>query len=302
MRHRVASLALMLLAVAPVAAPAQDPATVDPKIYRQTLDNDRVRVFEVIFKKGGTVAMHSHPDHIAYVVTGGKLELTLADGSKQVLEAKPGETFFLPAQAHSTKNIGNGTVKVIVTELKETAPTGGFTGAERSELLELFEDGQEELEELVANTPDELWAKKPAPDRWSVAEVVEHLGAAESLLFGLVEKALTSPASNNWALVEGGLSTEKFLGMLQDRTKKFQAPEPLQPKGGLTRAEALAKYAGARAVTSEFVRRTDLPVKRHVADLPMGKMTAHQVLVLIGGHNLRHNAQISEVLEQLKKK
>ena len=98
------------------------------------------------------------------------------------------------------------------------------------------------------------------------------------------------------------MSTENFMSMLQDRSKKFQAPEPIQPKGGMTRADALAKYAGARAVSAEFVRRTTPPVKKHLADGPAGKMTGHQMLVLLGGHNLRHNAQIREALEQLQKK
>lgn len=302
MRTRVAAVALSLLAALPFAASAQDPAAVAPETYKQTFDNERVRVFEVTFKKGASVAMHSHPDHVAYVVTGGKLEMTLADGTKHLIEAKPGQTIFLPAEAHSTRNVGSGNVRVIVTELKEAAPSGALSGAERAELLELYERGQRELETLVAGTPEELWAKKPAPERWSVAEVVEHLGAAESLLFGMAQQALAAPESADWALVEGGMSTDGFLGMLQDRSKKFQAPEPLQPKGGLTRAEALAKFAGARAVSAEFVRRTTAAVKKHVIDGPAGKMTVHQTLVLLGGHNLRHNAQIREALEQLQKK
>ena len=302
MRIRVAAAALTLLAALPLAAAAQEPAVVGPTIYKQTLDNERVRVFEVTFKKGAEIAMHSHPDHAVYVVTGGKLEITLADGAKNVIDAKAGETFFLPAQAHSARNAGNGTIRLTVTELKEAAPSGTLSDAERAQLLDLYERGQRELEELVAATPDELWAKKPAPERWSVAEVVEHLGAAESLLFGMAQQALAAPASSNWALVEGGLSTENFMAMLQDRSKKFQAPEPIQPKGGMTRADALARYAGARAVSAEFVRRTTLPVKKHLADGPAGKMTVHQMLVLLGGHNLRHNAQIREALAQLQTK
>ncbi len=301
MRTRIAAFALTLIVLAPFAVLAQDPATVGPTIYKQTLDNERVRVFQVTFKKGAEIAMHSHPDHVVYVVAGGKLEITLADGTKNVIDAKPGETFLLPAQAHSAKNVGKGTIQVTVTELKESAPNGMLDDAERAQLLELYERSQRELEILVASTPDELWAKKPAPERWSVAEVVEHLGAAEGLLFGMLQQALAAPPSPNWALIEGGMSTASFMAMLQDRSKKFQAPEPLQPKGGLTRAEALAKFAGARAVTAEFVRRTALPVKKHVAEGPAGKMTAHQLLVLIGGHNLRHNAQIGEALAQLRK-
>lgn len=299
LRTIAASAALLCLAT---TAHAQDPAKVAPENYRQIFDNERTRVLEVTYKKGAESAMHSHPDHIAYVTSGGTLEFTMADGTKRVVTAKAGETIFAPAQAHSVKNIGKTTVRAVATEFKEAAPSGMLDAAEREQLIELYEQGQEELSELVADTTDEEWAKKPGPDRWSVSEVVEHLGAAESLLFGFAQQAMAEPVSDDWALVEGGMSTDNFLAMLSNRTQKFQAPEPLKPHGGMSRADALAKYAGARAVTTDYVRRTADPVKKHLADGPAGKMTAHQILVLIGGHNLRHNAQIREALAQLRAK
>ncbi|MGE0641418.1 MAG: DinB family protein [Thermoanaerobaculia bacterium] len=291
-----------VLCMIATAAVAQDPATVSPGNYKKLFENERVRVLEVTYKKGDESSMHSHPDHLAYVTSGGKLEFTLADGTKHIVEAKTGETIFVPAEAHSVKNVGKSTVRAVATELKEAAPSGGLDSAEREQLLELYARGQKELSELVANTTDEEWAKKPGPDRWSVSEVVEHLGAAESLLFGMAQQALAQPVSDDWALVVGGMSTDNFLGMLTNRGQKFQAPEPLKPHGGMSRADALAKFAGARAVTTDYVRRTDDLVKKHLADGPAGKMTVHQILVLIGGHNLRHNAQIREALEQLRAK
>lgn len=299
MKIRVAA-AIAWLAALPLAAAAQDAAAVAPESYKVMLDNERVRVFETTFKKGASVAMHSHPDHVVYVLAGGTLEFTLADGSKHSKTAQSGQTFFIPAEAHSLKNVGKSAVKLVSTELKEVAPDGGLSAAERAEVLGLLERGQRELEDLVAGTPEDLWAKKPAPGRWSVAEIVEHLGAAEPFLFGLLQQTLSAPIDADWARVEGALASDKFVGMLQDRNQKFQAPEPIQPKGGLTRAEALARFAGARAVTTEFVRRTSDPVKKHVAALPFGKMTGHQLLIMIGGHNLRHNAQIREALEVLR--
>lgn len=302
MRVRIAIVVVALLLLASGSTFAQDAAVVAPTIYKVTFENERVRIIEVTFKKGESAPMHSHPDHFAYVLSGGTIELTAADGKIRVIEATTGETIFVPAEAHSSRNVGKRTLKLVVTELKEAAPSGGLSAGEKAEILDLYRRSTQETLELVSNTPDELWAKKPAPDRWSVSEVVEHLGLTESLLLGLATKSLAEPASANWATVEGGMSTDNMMGMLQNRTQKFQAPEPAQPKGGMSRADALAKYGGARAVTAEFVRRTNLPVKKHVATLPIGSMTVHQVLVMIGGHNLRHNAQIREVLEQLQKK
>lgn len=301
MRVRTSIVILASLLLASGSAFAQDAAVVGPTIYKVTFENERIRVLEVTFKKGESAPMHSHPDHFAYVLSGGTIELTSADGKTRVVEATEGQTLFVPAEAHSSRNVGKKTLKLVVTELKDAAPSATLSMGEREEILGLYSKAQRELLDLVASTPDDLWAKKPAPDRWSVSEIVEHIASAEPMLFGMAQQALAAPADPNWALVEGGLSTDKFLAMLQNRTQKFQAPEPLQPKGGWTRADALAKFGAARAVTAEFVRRTDQPVKKHVAKGPAGPMTAHQMLILIGGHNLRHNAQIREALEQLQK-
>ena len=99
---------------------AQDPAKVGPNIYKCTLDNERVRLCEVTFKPGAKIPVHSHPDHVAYVVRGGKLAVTGADGKAQDLSLKSGQALWLPAQSHSAVNSGKTEVKLVVVELKES--------------------------------------------------------------------------------------------------------------------------------------------------------------------------------------
>ena len=41
------------------------------------MENDRVRVFNVTFKPGDKAVMHHHPDHVVYVLEGGKMKLTI---------------------------------------------------------------------------------------------------------------------------------------------------------------------------------------------------------------------------------
>ena len=67
----------------------------------------------------------------------------------------------------------------------------------------------------------------------------------------------------------------------------------------MSREELLGRYAGARQVTLDFVRRTQAPLKAHTAAFPGGKLTSHQFLALVALHNMRHNAQIAEALAQL---
>ena len=113
-----AACALVSLGVAS-AAIAQDPATVGPQIYKQVLDNERVRVFEVTFKPGATIDTHSHPDHVAYVLSGGKLEITGKDGKTDVYDLKKGQAVFLPAQSHKARNASKSTTRLVVVERKK---------------------------------------------------------------------------------------------------------------------------------------------------------------------------------------
>jgi|CXWL01.1.fsa_nt_gi quercetin dioxygenase-like cupin family protein len=99
-------------------ATTQDPHKVGPNIYKMKLENERCRVYEITFKPGASIAIHAHPDHVVYVVTAGTLQITEQGKAPIKLAGKPGDTFFLPAQKHSAKNIGKTTMKALVVELR----------------------------------------------------------------------------------------------------------------------------------------------------------------------------------------
>ncbi len=170
-----------------------------------------------------------------------------------------------------------------------------LTDAERGKLVEMLEQSQAETEALVAEATGEKWEAKPEEDRWSVAEVVEHLAIVEEELFGVASDALTGEVDPEWETT-ATQGIDGLVTMVQDRTQKFQAPEGMQPQGGSTREALIARYEAARAKTLAFVKDTDAPVKKHTADGPPGKMNVHQWLALIGAHNLRHNKQIEDAL------
>ena len=112
------TLLCILAATVAVGLTAQEPAKVGPKVYKQKLANERARVFEITFKPGQSIGMHSHPDHVVYILTAGTLSIT-EEGKKPItLKGKPGDTFFLPAQKHAAKNIGRTTMKAVVIELR----------------------------------------------------------------------------------------------------------------------------------------------------------------------------------------
>jgi beta-alanine degradation protein BauB len=101
---------------------AQDPVKVGPNIYKKILENDRIRMMEVTFAPGDSIAMHSHPDHVVYTVNGGTLRVTTSDGKTMVADLKAGDPIWFSAVIHAAKNIGTKPIKLVVVELKEKAP------------------------------------------------------------------------------------------------------------------------------------------------------------------------------------
>lgn len=177
--------------------------------------------------------------------------------------------------------------------------SAALTDEERAHVVELLESSQAQTEELAAQAEGDLWSTEPAPESWSVGEVVEHLVLAEEMFYGLLTQTLESDPNPDWqAVADAG--TSGLETTVQDRSQKFQAPEQLQPTGEVPRDELLARYATARARTLELVASLDGPIKRHTFTGPPGTMNVHQWLILVGAHNLRHNQQIEEALEAVR--
>src|SRR3954468_21685001 len=79
---------------------------------------------------------------------------------------------------------------------------------------------------------------KPAPDRWSVAETLEHIALAEDFLLkdinDRIMKAPAGPSDRDTAKLDA-----MVLAMIPDRSHKAQAPPPIVPTGRWTPAETL---------------------------------------------------------------
>ena len=95
------------------------PQEAAPNVYKQVLDNEKVRVSEITFEPGAKAAMHTHPwPHVVYILEGGELTLTHPDGTSTVAAAKTGDVLWFPAETHEAVNTGKTTVRGTVTEIK----------------------------------------------------------------------------------------------------------------------------------------------------------------------------------------
>ncbi len=96
----------------------RDPVRVASKVVGMLVENDRVRVLGSSLGPGEKAAMHSHPDHVLFVVKGGRLKMTFPSGEERTVEMEQGKAMLMEAQSHEVTNVGDTEVQVVLVELK----------------------------------------------------------------------------------------------------------------------------------------------------------------------------------------
>jgi hypothetical protein len=173
---------------------------------------------------------------------------------------------------------------------------GETTKADRDTLVAHLKRTEAAFLKSIDGVSDAQWKWKPAPDRWSVAEVSEHITKAEDMLRGRVEGMLKAPAAAPDLLAKTKGQDELILKSIPDRSKKAQAPEPLVPKGSFaTKAALIEAFKASRAKTIALASGSaDLRAYAN-ADLPVGVTDGYQGLLFQSAHTERHTKQIEEV-------
>ena len=177
------------------------------------------------------------------------------------------------------------------------ADGGTLNDSERAFLIEQMEISKKAFLASIAGISEAQWTFKPAPNVWSVQECAEHIVLAETFISGMAQQLLKTPAvarpEKSNAEFDHQLAT-----MIQDRSHKATAPEPIDPAGRastLTPEGAAKAFSEKRAQNEEYVKTTSDELRTHVGPGPVGPMDAYQVLILMATHTARHTAQIKEV-------
>jgi predicted DNA-binding protein YlxM (UPF0122 family) len=187
----------------------------------------------------------------------------------------------------------------LASAVAQSAPptaTTTLTPEERASALQQFQTTRDNFLKSIAGLSQKQWTFKSAPDRWSVAEVAEHITVSESTIFGLVQKMMQSPATpERREQVKG--KDQLILEKMPDRSHKAQAPEILRPTGRwATQAELTKTFEDSRKATMDYIRTTNDDLRDHFFDHPaFGILDGYQWLLLISAHSARHTAQIEEV-------
>jgi hypothetical protein len=171
------------------------------------------------------------------------------------------------------------------------------------ETLDYLDSERAALREAVDQVPPRLRERQPGPDRWSVAQVLQHLTLIEVGVAKLVAKRLAE------AKAEGlgpEVETSSILNSINvpailDRERKVAAPERVRPQTDVEAAAAWLALEQARATLCDAVLSGDgiaLSEVKHQHPV-LGLCNLYQWLLFVGSHEARHTAQIREIANEL---
>ncbi len=162
-------------------------------------------------------------------------------------------------------------------------------------LLETFNSQNQELRMLLELLPEKILFNKPKPEKWSIAEIVEHLNISDKGAYLALLKQGEIPTDE-----EKEASIQLIRSVLSGSNGAWIAPEVALPTG---------RYQDKSMLIADFFKlRTRLEKQfenwnpEHLAiglgHPRLGFMTQKQWLEFLNWHTLHHFKQIQGIVEQ----
>jgi len=169
--------------------------------------------------------------------------------------------------------------------------------------MDYVEEKRQELLQSFEGVDGDRLCRRASPDRWSVAEILEHLRMVESGVARLITKRVGQAK-------EAGLGEEKstasvlpsfnpYSAMLEKAV--MQAPATVQPRANIDISDALEGLGSSReALRAAVVSASGLALGeiKHTHQI-LGELDLYQWLIFVGQHEGRHRKQIERTLKSI---
>ena len=170
-----------------------------------------------------------------------------------------------------------------------------------SEIYEANDSVRTSLKETLARVSEQEAVVSPELEKWSIAQIVEHLSIVGNGMYRICAKLL-SKAEAGGEPSDGGVDLTSFAVKAAGIADvKLEAPEIVRPTGAKSIAESLASldrteedFRGLKSLFEKYP--TGGPKFPHPY---LGDMTAVEWLTMYGEHEKRHLRQIEGILEIL---
>jgi len=163
------------------------------------------------------------------------------------------------------------------------------------ELLTYLDTQRAALRDAFERVPRDQRDRKPAPDRWSAANIVEHLSIVEGRIAGRFAGLIAEARANGHAAESSSdpILPTIDLSSVANRSTRITAPDPIQPTG-LAADAAWAALEQSRAALRDTMSAGDgLALGTITSPHPLfGPMPLYQWYAFLGAHEARHTAQM----------
>lgn len=158
----------------------------------------------------------------------------------------------------------------------------------------------EKFRTVVTAIADEHAAALPDGEKWSVAQIVEHVSIVEGGILRICSKLLGEAEAAGQA--NGGeLDFAEFMRKVEGSADtKLEAPERVHPVNGRSIAESLDSMKESGKAFDGLREKFEM-FDGNAFKFPhpyFGDLSAVEWLALSGGHKARHLAQIKRVVEK----
>ena len=151
----------------------------------------------------------------------------------------------------------------------------------------------------VETVPPALRHERPLPDRWCVAEILDHLAISEHRVARILIKKISEGRAAGLAAEEESspIPASRRIALVRERQQRVMAPDGIAPRRDVKIDDAWAELGRSRealraaALTGDGLALATLSYPHPLA----GVLNLYQWIAFVGAHEARHAAQIREI-------
>ena len=171
------------------------------------------------------------------------------------------------------------------------------------EVLNYLDAERSALRNAIELVPPAQREQQPGTDRWSVAQVLQHLVMIEKRIgMGMTKwvaearTAGTGPETDTSSVMNS-----LPLQLIADRTERRNAPEAVRPQGDADAESAWAALEQSReTLRAAFLAGDGLALSQVIQPHPaLGPINLYQWMLFVGSHETRHTGQVREIAAEL---